>query len=407
MEHKSLSLKESVALIVEVESQLEKLRAKRKDEVEKELNEKIRLEQEQAERKLGLIEKEFEKEKVALEEYRTLLSEFENERTTILNQIKEHFDKAVHYQTEIGKIAGLTLEQLRMVGELNKKLEELEGKAEEKIGLLRKDLEGKFGIITQVPEMEEEDLRIDLDQELLRLRKIKELLESGTVLPENEALVGLPGEAQLPELRNEREIPFSIPEINEVIESSLAAEEAPPAPPEPEEFQETREESFKDHFEKLEKYRDGDAGFQSGDIRFYRKDEKGLVDGQSLMTVLTVSLEETRKLFLRLKQTDSPKDLFSIKQEIIVRQEILRKHMDKVFKMCEKQGFFLPRFTSDILNLQVLRSILERLSIENWSNESDFNSFKVFAESLGDAFYEKITPPATYLRSIIEELGVW
>jgi len=116
-------------------------------------------------------------------------------------------------------------------------------------------------------------------------------------------------------------------------------------------------------------------------------------------------LEEAKKLYLKLSQTESPKEQFFIKQEIINQQEILRKYILRNLKMCEREGAVLPEFTTAILNLDSLKDILEKLSMENWSNPGDFNSFRTLIESLKDAYYAKITPPVYYLKSLIEELG--
>jgi hypothetical protein len=56
------------------------------------------------------------------------------------------------------------------------------------------------------------------------------------------------------------------------------------------------------------------------------------------------------------------------------------------------------------LNVLVLKDILEKLNMDNWSNEEDFNAFESFATKLKDTFYKKITPPALYLKSIVDEL---
>ena len=122
------------------------------------------------------------------------------------------------------------------------------------------------------------------------------------------------------------------------------------------------------------------------------------------MASIDESLEEAKRLYLKLSQTESPKEQFFIKQEIINYQEMLRKFLLRYVKMCEKEGASLPQFTTEILNLEILKDILEKLSMENWSNPTDFNSFRTLVESLKDAYYAKITPPALYLRSLIEEL---
>lgn len=117
------------------------------------------------------------------------------------------------------------------------------------------------------------------------------------------------------------------------------------------------------------------------------------------------SLEEAKRLYLKLAQTESPKEQFFIKQEIINHQEILRKYILRNLKMCEREGAIMPQFTEEILNLDILKEILEKLSMENWSNPADFNSFRSQIEALKDAYYAKITPPVYYLQSLIKELG--
>jgi hypothetical protein len=74
--------------------------------------------------------------------------------------------------------------------------------------------------------------------------------------------------------------------------------------------------------------------------------------------------------------------------------------------MCEKDPEFLPTFTQDIFNVDAFKNILEKVSMENWSNQEDFTSFDEFARGIKDDFYAKITPPAEYLQSIIQELKI-
>jgi hypothetical protein len=72
--------------------------------------------------------------------------------------------------------------------------------------------------------------------------------------------------------------------------------------------------------------------------------------------------------------------------------------------MCERESCRLPRFTSDILNPGVLKDLLERLNMDNWSNQEDFAAFETVAAQLKDAFHKRITPPARYLHAVIQEL---
>jgi hypothetical protein len=386
MAEKHVNLKDSIVAIEEIESKIENLWLKRKEAIEKDLEARIRAEKEEAGKKIEAIEKELEKGKAVLQDYRTVVSEFENERATLQREIKEHFDKAIRFQTEIEKMAGLTMEELRLVNDLNKRLETLHLSAEEKVSNFRKDLEEKFGIVAQLPPSQEEEvLKIDLEHELRKLRKIKELLQSESAVPG-----GIGIEAGEPEAA---EVP-PVPPVAEVVEKSLAeeaGEEASEEAPAEEKSFEEEKGNFQSLFEVLEGYRKIEARNGNGEISFFASIDE--------------SLEEAKRLYLKLAQTESPKEQFFIKQEIINHQEILRKYILRNLKMCEREGAIMPQFTEEILNLDILREILEKLSMENWSNPADFNSFRSQIETLKDAYYAKITPPVYYLQSLIRELG--
>lgn len=186
MAEKHVNLKDSIGVIEEIESKMENLWLKRKEEIERELEVRIRTEKEEAGKKIEAIERELEKGRAVLQDYRTVVGEFESERATLQRQIKEHFEKAVEYQTTIEKMAGQTMEELRLVNDLNKKLETLHQSAEEKVNGFRKDLEERFGIVAQLPpSREEEELKVDLEHKLRKLRKIKELLENENAVAED------------------------------------------------------------------------------------------------------------------------------------------------------------------------------------------------------------------------------
>jgi hypothetical protein len=297
-------------------------------------------------------------------------------------------------------MAGQTMEELRLVNDLNKKLETLHQSAEEKVNGFRKDLEERFGIVAQLPpSREEEELKVDLEHELRKLRKIKELLENEKAVAEDVRVeVTEAVAAKVP----------SIPPVAEVVEKSLAEEAGEKAAEEmsAEEKSPVEEKgNFQSLFEVLEGYRKIEARNGNGEISFFQKEDKTILDGEYMVSSIDESLEEAKRLYLKLAQTESPKEQFFIKQEIINHQEILRKYILRNLKMCEREGAIMPQFTEEILNLDILREILEKLSMENWSNPGDFNSFRAQIEALKDAYYAKITPPVNYLRSLIKELG--
>lgn len=404
-------LKESTSIIEEVEKQLEKLLTKKKEDIEKTLLEKINQEKEEAKKRTEQIEREFQREKEALEDYRKTIADIETEKANLQNQIKEHFNQALHYQKLIEKMAGMTVEELGRVSGLNQKLDELRQKAEEKLTLLRKDLEEKFGIIAEVPEsFDSEEISVDLEHELVKLKKIKELLAAdspGGDVQKDLEKIREEAWASVPAAPFEAEIP--IPEVPEIIESAVRSGARQVAEELSEEGiaaeqPEGEEESFETVFEALEKYRKTDTTHNNGEINFFQKDQLQILDGEFLISTMSKTLEEAKRLYLRLNQTESPKDQFFVKQEILNQQEILRKVFLRTVKICEKEHCSLPEYTAEILNVQVLREILERLSMGNWSNMEDFSAFDNYISTLKNSYYAMITPPLAYLKSILKEL---
>jgi hypothetical protein len=458
----------SSSILEEIEQQLEKTLAKKKEEVEKELEERIRKEREEARKRLENLDKELQEEKQTLSDFKTTLTEFETNKKELKTQIKDHIEKAIKFQTEIESLTGQTLEELKKVSELNQKLEELQQTTGQKVSSLKKDLEEKFGIMAEIPEGEEaEEEEINLAQELAKLKKIKELLNNRVaaeeVVPEEgpeevevpeeaeEEKVEGPPEEEVPaeeprpeeepeEVKAEEEKPEEAEEAEEKEAEEAMAEpeaeekpeegaeaaepEGPPPAEEPEEEPEKKEEappeveekaepegeqeeaSFQAAFDKLEQFRKGDTNENEADVSYFENNEKIVLDGEYIISTMNNRFEEAKKLHIKLSQTESPKDQFFIKQEIIKHQENLRKIMLRSIRLCEQENCTLPEYTSEILNIDVLKSILEKVSMQNWSNQDDFTAFDNFAKELKDSFYTKITPPAAYLQSIMKELDI-
>lgn len=431
MAKKNDTPKNSASIIDEIEQQLEQALSRKKEDVEKELEERIKREKEEAQKRIQEIERELKEEKQTLADFKKLLSDFEANKSELKKQIKVHLDKAIQYQTEIESLTGQTLEELKKVSELNQKLEELQQDTGEKVASLKRELEERFGIVAEVPEGEEaEEAEIDLDKELLKLRKIKQLLETGVVpeeeavpeekpsegpeaAPEAEAPEAAPEAPEAAEAPEEKEEMKKEPEAQEAAEPAEKPETEPVSPPEeaaeaPAEAPEApaEEATFQDAFEKLEQYRKGSLNEDQGEVSYFEHDDRIVLDGEYLVSTLNNSFEEAKKLYIKLSQTESPKDQFFIKQEIIRQQESLRKIMLRSIRLCEKENCSLPEYTQEVLNLDVLKDILEKVSMQNWSNQDDFAAFDNFAKQLKDSFYTKITPPAAYLQSIMKQLNL-
>ena len=412
---KNKEILEDPALIIEdVENQLEKIFNKKKQEIEEELEGKIQQERKEAEKKVHQIEKELEDEKEALVNYRTTLAEFENNKADTKSQIKEHIDKAVQSLTEIETLTAQTLEELKKVGELNQKLEEFYHATEEKTAILKKDLEEKFGIVAE--DLEEKELEdVDLKRELAKLKKIKELLgpkETPEPVTRRTTEKGkTEEEIEESEVSKEDELHVEKPKMNEVTEPSLSEEneakdKEPLAKGESENSLLKGETNFQEASETLAEFRKSERAKNDGEVSYFQNKDKMILDGESFVSNLNKDLDEAKKLFIKLTQAESSKDQFFIKQEIIRYQKSLRKIILGNVRLCEKETCSLPKYTLDILNMDVLKDILEKVSMENWNNQDDFYSFEEFAKKIKDAYYERITPWAAYSKSVIEELGI-
>jgi hypothetical protein len=412
---KNKEIPENPAPIIEdVENQLEKIFNKKKQAIEEELEGKIQQERKEAEKRVHQIEKELGDEKQALVNYRTTLAEFENNKADTKSQLKEHIDKAVQSLTEIETLTAQTLEELKKVGELNQKLEEFHHAAEEKTAILKKDLEEKFGIVAEDLEIKElED--VDLKRELAKLKKIKELLgPKKTPEPVTRRTIEkgkTEEEIEESEVSKEDELDVEKPKMNEVTETSLSEEneakdKEPLAKGESENSILKGETNFQEAFETLAEFRKSERTKNDGEVSYFQNKDKMILDGESFVSNLNKELDEAKKLFIKLTQAESPKDQFFMKQEIIRYQKSLRKIILGSVRLCEKETCSLPKFTLDILNMDVLKDILEKVSMENWNNQDDFHSFEEFAKKIKDEYYERITPWAAYSKSVIEELGI-
>jgi hypothetical protein len=408
-------LKEPDQVIEEIEVQLEKLRRRRIDEIERDLVSRVNQEKETARRRKEDVEREFEKERNALGEYRAVVKEAEEERDGLLGEAREHFDKVVRLQAQIESLAKATVEEIKKVTEIQQRIEDLRKKTAERAGFLKADLRERFGIVADVLDEEQKALAIDLDQELEKLRKIKELLAIESVA------AGLGGTADegkepvdLASLDSAEAAELRIPEIQDLIAESTevgepAEPESPPPAPEPEGgvsagpslTEEEPEESVR---QALEAWRKSEPANGNGEISYFQKDDRVLVDGESLFVVIDKTLAEARRLSEKLGQTQSPKEQFFIKQELINWQEGLRALFLRIIKMTEKRVWELPSYTAAMLNAQGLRGLLERLSLENWSNPDEFQSFTEVVTEMRNAFMARTTPSGAYLRSLKKDV---
>jgi hypothetical protein len=159
-------------------------------------------------------------------------------------------------------------------------------------------------------------------------------------------------------------------------------------------------------YEPLKDYRKTDPPDDENGIIYYQNKERIVLDSEHLISTLSSHLEEGKKLYTKLSQTESPKDQFFVKQEIIRHQEDLREIFSRSSKMIEEKSGTLPECTIEIVNKDIVKEILEKLSMENWSNMDDFTFFEGYVKKIKDDFYSLITPREKYVKLIRDELGI-
>jgi len=385
MSDKSEKVKKSILIIDEVTQQMDSIYVAKKEEIEKALYDRITFEKEEARKKVEDLEKKFADGKSVLEKHRLDIEELKAEKESVQGEIREHLKQLQHYQGLIEKMANIAVKELSQVRELKEKLEGLHKKSLEKMALLKQDIEERFGLKTPVePPAELEESPQDLEEDRLRLEKIIELLtrretaKAGDQAKEDATPAEVKAEENTPQETN--------PGAAAADEESFGADE------------------LESVTAALEKLRNTDPADVNGDIVFFKKGKKMVIDGEPLISPMVETLNKVQALHSLLAQKESPKDQFFIKQDIINQQEILRKVYFETVKLCEKESNSLPGYTSEILNVSSIKDILEKLSLGNWSNHYDFESFKNYATILINAFYAKINPPLAYFQSILKQL---
>lgn len=438
MDHDPNIFRDSSQVIQEVEDQLERILQKKFRDVDSELVERINREKEAARKRKEEIEREFEKEKTALGEYRVMVRDFEEQRAGLLNEARDRMQKVLKFQAEIESLAKSTVDEIKRVNEIQERLEALRARTSEKAAFLKNDLRERFGIVAEaMEEPEPKPLSLDLDEELEKLRKIKDLLAIELAAANLGRLGGQPaGRDELAAMdAAANRAALDIPNIPDLIAGPAPAEPEPAAAPRaaaPEaavpaaaavteavaealatpvlapaaggEAGEPGPLTEEEAVALVESYRRTEPANGSGEIHYFQKDGPAVADPEKLLAAVDRTLEEGQRLSVKLGQTESPKDQFFIKQELINWQEGLRALFLRVIKMCEKSSWRLPTYTADVLDTQVLRRLLERLSMENWSNLEEFAAFSVAVADLRRDFQARVEPRLAYLRALVAEI---
>ncbi|UCC38645.1 MAG: hypothetical protein JSV96_12540 [Candidatus Aminicenantes bacterium] len=451
-------LKESSLAAKEIGEHLENTLAKKKEEAEEKVNQ---------------IKEEIDKRRETLTNFEKQIAELEKHKTDLEGKIGDHLDRAIQCQKEIEKLAESKLNELKKMEELDQKIGEHRQEAEEKTEELKQGLEEKYGVAPSMPEREvgEEDLKTNIEEELNKLRKVKELL--GLAEPpqieeekpeekaaeetktEEKGMEEVPQEEEIseeieteekveeevsPEAKMPEELSpeegteekEALPEILEAEEPGTEEEkkvealedssreevifEEEPLPEAEQESETTKEDvmsqappegetDLRDKMALLETLKKSETVEGEDQIIYYQGEKKTVLDGRCMFAAIDSRIQQARDLYQNLDPNSPPKDQFKIKQEIRNSQENLRKYFLRTIDMYEKESFLLPEYSSEVLNINILRDILEHLSMLNWSEEENFSFFNDRIEKIKRSFYSKITPHENYSASIHDELS--
>jgi len=389
--------KEMTTVFDGIESQLDRSLAVQKDAIEKSLIEKLNREKEEAQKRIEAAEVEFAEGKRALEGHKAALAELKTAKEHLHGQIKGHLDRATSCQQMMEKMSSQAYEEYEKITHLTLELDGIRQRAEKETSLLKKHLEEKYGVKAQFhAAFEPVESLLELRQEMAKMRKVRELLGSGTESrAEEQSSVGFRPENP----------PYEppAPEEPEAPEEGAAPQDAEPeAEYEPAEDPEAEE--LRSLMDSLRQYRRTEPILNGTEFAYFQKGKKMVLDSESFIGNVTKISDVAKGLHINLGQKEMSKDLFLIKQEILNQQEVLRKTFLRVVRFCEKEDGTLPRFVSEVLNVRVMKDILERLTFGNWSNPADFHTFIEHIASLRNAYRTKVSPSRDYHKSVLDQL---
>lgn len=138
------------------------------------------------------------------------------------------------------------------------------------------------------------------------------------------------------------------------------------------------------------------------EIGFFCSEACSVLDAQSFMAAVGKIVDTASGLQAQLNKTESVKDLFLLKQEILNQQEVLRKVFFRAVRFCDKEGGRLPEALGEIMGAQGMKDLIERLTMANWSDPSDFKPFLKELGAVKRAFEVRATSSSSYLKSILD-----
>jgi hypothetical protein len=427
------------AFLEDIEKRVGEIFSAQKNEVEQTLIEKINREKEEAQRRIEAVNLEFAQVRGFLDEHKQAMAELQTTETYLRGEIRGHFERAVNYQKMMENAAALAGDELEKIGGLNRDLEKVRVKAEEEYAGLKRNLAGYAGIVAQIPApaapAEESD--VDWNEEMGKLRKVRDLLatlhqpEAAAIPTDGEPMTTAPAAPEAEELAASLGLIDSdddgvsddhdfalgndparagegIPDVADLaaeIEPESAPEAVVEVAPEPAPKPAAASSPESDAvLGSLARYRKTEPINNGTEICFFSGEAGAFLDAESFVAAVGKIVENAGQLHSQLAQTASVKELFLLKQEILNQQEVLRKLFFRVVRFCDKENGRLPETLGEFLGSQGMKDLIERLTMANWSDPSDFKPFQNELKSIKRAFESRAAADPHYLRTVLDRI---
>jgi len=436
MSHTATHPAEPTSFLDDIEKRVSEIFSAQKNEVEQGLIEKINREKEEALKKIECVNQQFAQVRGVLDEHKAVMAELQKAEEHVRGQIRGHFDRTVNYQKMMENAAALAGDELERISVLNLELEKIRVRAEDEYKNIKKGLAGYAGIAAQIPApAESADSGVDWNEELLKLKKVRDLLSTlrqvefapapapEAVTPEPPAVpetVASSVSAEEDGVRDDVEFAESdsawgdipIGPSGKVSVSPALAEEpceeaaARPAEPQPAAAPTTTaaDTEHASIMESLARYRRTEPVNNGIELGFFAAEADVVLDAESFMTAVGKIVEGAGLLHSQLGKTGSVKDLFLLKQEILNQQEVLRKVFFRVVRFCDKENGKLPETLGEVISSQGMKDIIERLTMANWSDPSDFQPFLNELKAMKRAFEVRMVASGNYAKAVLDQV---
>ncbi|HPW18134.1 MAG TPA: hypothetical protein PLP83_07115 [Candidatus Aminicenantes bacterium] len=434
----------STGLLEDIEKRVSEIFSAQKNEVEQGLIERINREKMEAQRRIEAVNQEFAQVRAALDGHKTVMADLQSAEVRLRGEIRGHFERAANYQKMMENAAALAGDELGKIGGLNQELEGLRVKAEREYEVLKTHLAGYAGVLATIPAPPARTVDlIDWTEEMDKLRQVRDLLatlrqpEPG---PDIEPVpapepAGTPGDATAPAAPEAEELAASLGlmDDDDVMkdEHDFAVpgtpDEAPAPSPAPDadagfQFEAPATEEIEPEtgpepsveaapapaphpaLEALERYRRTEAVNNGIELGFFATDTVAVLDAEAFMTAVGKVVDAAAQIHGQLSKAASVKDLFLLKQEILNQQEVLRKLFFRVVRFCDKEGGRLPEQLGLIITSQGMKDVIERLTMANWSDPSDFSPFQTELLAMKRAFQTRAATGPNYYAQVLDQV---